>query len=162
MSRNGLSRFCGVPPQSLSDWLSRGQAHPEVEPYGSFSREFLAAERGIEYVATSAIAKHLVWIEQQPPGTLVPTDARWLLDVLDRRYPKDHGTGAHRTPEADITGAEWLQKHPLTVDQLRALVRDPPEPLQLALTAELDSVLQAALERGWRPSIATKAKLNND
>jgi hypothetical protein len=56
MSRRGVAQRAGVPHSSLHDWLERGRAHPDDEMYGTFARDFLLAERGLDQASSTATA----------------------------------------------------------------------------------------------------------
>jgi hypothetical protein len=55
-SRRGAARIAGISQSTLLHWLDRGEAEPHIEPYGSFARDYLRAERGLERGSGSAIA----------------------------------------------------------------------------------------------------------
>lgn len=168
ISRNGAAQRLGVEPNTLCDWLSRGRAQPDREPYGSFATEYLQAERGLEEAGSSAVALrvqailerqrlHLEWHEkggtdqpEQRPAEPTLAEFEWVMRVLTSRYPRDHGIHPHRLPDVFPDGAAWLERHALTQEQLVELFRKPPEPVQEALCAAADDVYALLLASGWK------------
>lgn len=201
MSRKGAAAMLGIDWRRLYDWLERGRAHPDVEPYGSFSVDYLRAERGFEHAVSTASALRAQAIleaekdaaswrdnrtapppkptkppkgapkdEQEeytrdleqwhtemavwatPPTTASTGELEWLHRVMVRRWPDDYGESAHRIPEKEPDGSAYLERTGMTADQLRAMLRDPPEPVLLAMVAEGDAIYQLLLASGWRPN----------
>jgi hypothetical protein len=166
ISRNGAAQRLGIDPDTLCNWLSRGRAQPDFEPYGSFAVEYLQAERGLEETGASAVAlrvqailerqrAHLEWAEkrdteEQPPEPSL-AEFEWVMRVMTARYPRDHGIHPHRLPEAFPDGAAWLERHALTQEQLVELFRRPPEPVQEALVEAADDIYALLLGSGWSP-----------
>jgi hypothetical protein len=154
MSRNGVAELCGVSRSALKEWIARGKAFPDVEPYASFSRDYLRAARCFEAAGTSVLARRLDWLRKQSPDEVDARDVKLVIDALAARYPQDYGASKHREPEADITGDEWLDKHAMTHDQLVALLQDPPAAIGEALLTSGDTVVARLLASGWEPSEA--------
>src|SRR5688572_21840289 len=131
LSRRGVAAIAGVPKATLETWLSRGRAEPNNEPYGSFASQYLRAERALEAAAAGTVAHVVNELYRRAKAGLLTSDddpqLKELLRVLQARYPEDWGTHAHRKPEAELTGAEWLEQHPLTHAQIVEMLLDPPE-----------------------------------
>lgn len=213
MSRRGVASAGHAP--ALIEWLSRGRAEPHIEPWGSFARDYLAAERGLELAASGTEAvrvqvmaeqmqAYMRWLDRGPapvkpmaPATKKPgkkasaeekasyaaeqavyraahaswqvaqlawetppphpqvADFEWLGRLKERRYPEDHGASKHRKPEPELTGAEWLEQHPLEHAQLVELMLEPPEVVRGAQLETLGSVLRRELAEGWVPDAET-------
>ena len=167
MSRNGAAQRLGIEPGTLCDWLARGRAEPDIEPWGSFAEEYLQAERGLEEAGTSAVALRVQAIlERQrlnlewkanpdnpddgPPAEPTLQEFEWLLRVVASRYPREHGIHPHRLPEVFPDGAAWLERHKLTQEQLVEMFRKPPEPVQQALVMAADDVYALLCASGWK------------
>lgn len=158
ISRRGAAATLGISHTVLYGWLERGRAHPDIEPYGSFAGDYLQAERGLECAAAGtiamvvaqlyAMAKEQRWAELFEAGPQL----KELLHVLAARFPEDWGHTAHRKPEQEPDGAAYLERTGMTADQLRAMLRDPPEPVLLAMVAEGDAIYQLLLASGWQPN----------
>lgn len=165
MSRRGVAARMGVSSGTLLNWLERGRAEPDKEPYGSFSVQYLAAERGLEDAASSAVAMRVQTIVErmrevlsfkghpedrpQPPS---PADFDWLLRVQQSRWPDDHGTSATlRQPEVEPSGEAWLERTGMNRSQLIHMLRKPPEPIAEALIECADDVYALLLASGWQP-----------
>jgi hypothetical protein len=215
VSRRGAAAQVGVSHARLIEWISRGRAYDRVEPYGSFAREYLAAERMIESIASKVeamqvqvlarqMAEYIRWRDHRGPAPVKPAappkpgkkatpdekaeyasaralydrelerwqmamdawekppehpsvaDLEWLGRLKERRFPADHGASKHRSPEPEISGAEWMEQHPLTDAQLDQLLTEPPEEIEGALQrcapALVERLLPELLTKGWRPS----------
>ncbi len=160
-SKRGVAAVAGVPIASLLEWISRGLAFPDVEPWGSFARDYRQAERGIELAASGTkaaivarlyrLVKEERWEEIRASFGDLPNAMRMLTHEIASRFPADHGTSAHRVPEAELTGDEWIDRHGLTQAQLGAMMVDPPEPLREALVSNADTVYALLLASGWSP-----------
>ena len=162
MSRRGVAEAMGKDESTLRTWLSRGRAEPNVEPYGSFSRDYTQAERGLEAAASGTIAAWVVMlykVAQENPLAVNTKHIETLLSVLRSRFPEEHGVSKHRKPEAAVTGAEWLEQHPLEHAQLVELMLEPPEVVRGALVETLGAVLRRELAEGWRPDAETAEAL---
>jgi hypothetical protein len=149
-----------VEEHTLLEWLARGRAHPDVEPWGSFATEYRRAERGLEEAAATSIGlwvAHIAARVNADPDFLHPdkpvgrADIELLNKILERRHPADHGTSPHRLVEADPDGSAWLERHQLTQEQLTEMFRKPPEPVQEALVAAADEVYALLCASGWSP-----------
>ncbi len=172
MSRKGVAAQLGKSLASLEDWLDRGDANPQREPFGSFARDYLRAERGIEAAIAHTEARRVLSIQHAqsaheewmlayltggelktplPPAAPSVSDFHWLLRLKESRFPNDYGNSTHRIPERTIDGAVWNEKRGLTIDQLRALVRDPPDEIRAAMIAEADAVFEVLRSEGWAP-----------
>lgn len=201
MSRKGAAAMMGVGWRTLYEWLERGKAHPEVEPYGSFAVDYLRAERGFEHAVSTASAlraqsileaekRAAIWAADRPPPPPKPNkppksaptedqeeyvkdlgqwkadmemwstppdtasvqELEWLHRVMVRRWPDDHGESAHRVPEPEPDGSAYLERTGMQHDQLQAMLKDPPEPVLLAMVAVADDIYQLLLANGWRPN----------
>lgn len=173
MTRQGVAAMIGKPWRTLYDWLARGQAEPKIEPWGSFSVDYLRAERGLQGAAQSAIARkvrgihdrqeahdewllrrgpepesgsseHYRWATQPPEPTIA--EYEWLMRLLIARHPEEYGTHALRQVEKEPDGAAWLERRGLTHDQLRALVSNPPEEVRAAMLAEAKRIIEMLTE----------------
>ncbi len=83
MSRRGVAQRCGISHGLLHDWLERGRAHPDEEPYASFAVDYLRAERGLDQAASTAIALRIQalleaqrafveWVDDRTPPPEMP------------------------------------------------------------------------------------------
>jgi hypothetical protein len=140
-SRTGVAQRHGMRKQQLSDWLARGLAQADVEPYGSFAKAYLAAERLLEPGLTQGLAMQVAHVLRIDPAKRTPAEVRFLREELAARYPVEHGNAASGTGQLRVVDGEpdpeaWWQRQGLQLDQLRALVRDPPELVAEALRLE--------------------------
>lgn len=163
LSRRGIANMLGESSGCLYDWLARGKAQPDVEPYGSWCREFLAAERAAELLCTELQSQTVAVIARKPPHMRTMAEIAWVDRLLATRYPREHGnasagTGQARVVDPEPDGEAWWQQHGLQGDQLRALLKDPPEAVREAMVAEGDAVYAALLAGGWKPPRLTKGK----
>jgi hypothetical protein len=129
ISRNGAAQRLGVEPDTLGEWLSRGKALPDVEPWGSFAQDYLQAERGLEEAATSAVAlrvqavlerqrMHLEWAEKRGPEPERPAKpARGASEEEHDDYAeaREEWEAAHRRwdtppPEPSLADFEWVMR----------------------------------------------------
>lgn len=155
-SRQGVAAQNGMRKQQLTEWLAKGQAQPDLEPWGSFSRAYLAAERLLEPGITQGLAMQVAHVLRKAPDMRTMAEVQFLRQELALRFPVEHGsagagTGQMRQVDAEPDPEAWWQKHGLEGDQLRALLRDPPESVAAALVAEADAVYARLLESGWKP-----------
>ena len=168
MSRRGVAARAGYAHQNLHDWLERGRANPEEEPWGSFARDYLMAERGIEEAGSSAEAKRLVQLHQaivaggwsytcsecghSDKSGVDVKELEWVGRLKERRFPTDYGTGAHhRQPETDPSGEAWHERNGLNHAQLVHMLSSPPEPVAKALVEAADQVFALLISSGWTP-----------
>lgn len=157
LSRRGVAHLLGMDSTGcLYDWLARGKAQPDVEPYGSWAADYLAAERAAELIGTTIQSAQLAHIARKSPQTRTPAELAFVDRLLATRYPRDHGNASAGTGNARVEAPEpdaeaWWQKHGLVGDQLRALMRDPPESVAAAQIAEMDAIYARALGAGWKP-----------
>jgi hypothetical protein len=154
ISRRGAALRLGIALATLAEYLERGRAMPDEEPWGSFAAEYLAAERGLEEAANTTIGlwvQHLRALAETKPEKIRTYDIETLLKVMASRFPVDHGVSPHRSAEPDPSGEQWLERNALTQDQLQEMLRRPPEPIREAMTAAADDVYQLLLESGWKP-----------
>lgn len=163
MSRRGIANMLGESSGRLYDWLARGAAQPDVEPYGSWQREFCAAERAAELICTTVEGAQLAHIARKSPQTRTMAEVQWVSAKLAARFPREHGnasagTGQMRVIDPEPDGEAWWQQHGLQSDQLRALLKDPPEAVREAMVAEGDAVYAALIAGGWKPPRLTKGK----
>lgn len=161
VSRKGVAQSMGIRTQQLNDWLARGIAQPEIEPYASFAVDYLQAERVQEACIAEGISQTVAHILRTVPDKRTPWQVDFLRRELATRFPVEHGSASSGTGQLRVVDAEpdaeaWWQKHGLVGDQLRALIRDPPESVAAALVAEADSVYARLLASGWRPPALTK------
>jgi hypothetical protein len=174
MSRRGVCRRAQCSPSTLIDYLERGEAYPDEEPYGSFAREYQDAERVIEHMGCDVETMRIQWMHEQqrramewrpvvdpdtgveypdqsapePPGA---RDFEWLLRLKQQRYPLDHGSHALRAPEADPNGDSWLERTGATHAQLVHAFREPPEEIRLALVEAAPEVYALLVAAGFTP-----------
>jgi len=156
MSRNGIAAQIGLSKgATIGEWLARGLAKPDDEPYGEFALKFRQAERLHESMCVDIQSAHLRQIQRKPAYQRTQAEIEWVSRHLARRYPKEHGSGEglapmrELTPEVDLD-AWWLSQG-LDREQMQALVREPPESLAEALVAEGDAVFALLCARGWAP-----------
>lgn len=168
MSRRGVAAACGVDPKTIREWIGRGKAYPDQEPWGSFAVDYERAERGLEGAAVgtiSLVVQHLFKLAQRAAeGDIMAAKAlskhgnlKELLNVLQARWPKDWGAGKHREPEADFSGTEFLDAHAMDREQLGAVFADPPELIRLAMQDQAHAVYRVLLEAGFDPNAPRKA-----
>lgn len=160
-SRRGVASCAGMRTAQLTDWLARGIAQPSIEPYASFAVDYLAAERAQEACIAEGISQSVALILRTAPEKRTPWQVDFLRRELATRFPVEHGNAASGTGQLRIVDGEpdpeaWWQKHGLVGDQLRALLRDPPESVAAALVAEGDAVYARLLAGGWKPPALTK------
>lgn len=156
LSRRGIANALGESSGRLYDWLAKGAAQPDVEPYGSWQREFCAAERAAEVIGTELQSQTLAHIARKTPAQRTLAEIAWVDRLLATRFPRDHGnasagTGNARVEAPEPDGEAWWAKHGLQSEQLRALLRDPPESVAAALVAEGDAIYARLLASGWKP-----------
>jgi len=157
ISRRGAAMRLGILPGTLCDYLARGKAQPDVEPWGSFATEYLEAERGLEEAASTTIGlwvAHKRAVAEVTPELVERRDILTLERILEKRFPQDRGTSAHRLPESDPDGVAWLERHQLTLEQLVELFRKPPEPVLEALVAAADDIFGLLLASGWKAPVS--------
>jgi hypothetical protein len=163
MSRRGVAAMVGKPESTIRSWVERGEAHPTVEPWGSFARDYRMAERGLEAAAAGAISlvtqQLYLLAEKAQEGDVDAMAAlcknpqmRELLNVLAARFPEDWGTSKHRRPDVEYDGAAWLESTGLQREQLGALFDDPPEPIRQALVDKAPQIYQILVQGGFDPT----------
>lgn len=164
MSRRGVAAACGVDPKTIREWIGKGKAFPDQEPWGSFAVDYERAERGLEGAAVGTISLTVQRLFRLAQAAEKGDEAaalalaengpqlKELLNVVASRWPKDWGTGKHREPEADFSGDEYLDAHAMTREQLGAVFADPPEQIKLALQDQAPAVYRILLEAGFDPS----------
>lgn len=164
MSRRGVAAAVGVDPGTIRNWIGRGKAYPNEQPWGSFAVDYERAERGLEGAAVGAIsltvqrlyklamradqgdeAAELALAEQGP-------QLKELLNVLAARFPKDWGTSKHREPEHDFSASEYLDATAMDRAQLAALFSDPPDEMRGALQDVAHKVFAILVEGGFDPA----------
>lgn len=155
VSRRGIAQTIGVSTDALRGWLARGRAQPEVEPWGSWSVDFTAAERVVELTGAEVQTQNLLRIARKPVEERTQAEIVWVGTLLATRFPAEHGnasagTGNARVLELEPDAEAWWQKHGLVGDQLRALLRDPPEELARALL--LEGYVRKELDPAPKPS----------
>jgi hypothetical protein len=164
-SRRTVAALVGKPEATLRTWINRGEAFPNDEPYGSFSRDYQRAERGVAgAVAGLTALKIRALIEQaqaaaewrgdplnSPPMPSV-LELEWAQRAVERRHPEDYGTTKHRTADAPFSGDEYLDAHAMTREQLGAVFADPPEKIRQALQDQAPAVYRVLLEAGFNPA----------
>lgn len=158
LSRRGIANSLGESSSTLYEWLAKGAANPDHEPFGSWQREFCAAERAAEVLGTELQGQTLGMISRKSPQTRTLAEIAWVDRLLATRFPRDHGnasagTGNARVEAPEPDGEAWWRQHGLQGEQLRALLRDPPESVAAALVAEADAIYARLLESGWRPKV---------
>ncbi len=155
MSTKGIALSARIAPQSLYDWLARGAAEPDKEPYGSFVRAYQAATRVWEGIGASATGLELKRIHAKAKNCeeLTPQERIWLSTTLAQKYPETWGIGAAsgRVVEQLPDGAAWLQKRGLQAHQLDDMFTKPPEAIADALKRNASAVVQMLVDSGWRP-----------
>ena len=129
-SRKAIARRIGINPSRLREWIAKGDAQPDIEPWASFSREFLDAERMLESTITGGQAQQVRFILSKPPKERSPWELDFLGRILAARFPAEHGSAAAgngqlRVIEQDIDPEAWWAQQGLVGDQLRTMLRDP-------------------------------------
>jgi hypothetical protein len=139
-SRLGSAESCGISYNALRTWLARGQSAPDVEPYGSFARDYMEAARQIEGRCLSVLAQRLTYLEQAPSEEVSSDDIRVVAQMLAARHPKEHGTGALREPEPEIDTDAYHREQGASQAALQAAIRQAARgespALEQALIAE--------------------------
>ncbi len=64
-SRRTVAATVGTAETNLRRWINRGAAYPDVEPYGSFSRDYQQAERGLAMSAAGTVAMKAQLLNEQ-------------------------------------------------------------------------------------------------
>jgi hypothetical protein len=157
----------GKPEGTIRGWVERGMAYPDIEPWGSFSRQYRQAERGLAMAVakTSALRVQLMleqmqafmrWQAQgargEAPALPTTADMLWLDRLREGRHPSDYGATKHRAPEPEHKGENYLDMHVMEREQLGALFADPPEPIRLALVDSAAQVYAVLLAGGFDPA----------
>lgn len=172
ISRRHVAELCGVPKSTLCGWVERGMAHPEVEPWGSFSEDYRRAEAGIAGSIGRTTAMRMVVLEEQMvvyakwqrtrqgdmPYCPSIAEMEWLARMREQRWPDEYGASKHRKPEPEMSADRWLEQNALTHEQLMAMWRDPPEVIKKSLQAEAPSVYRILVEGGFDPFATVERK----
>jgi len=174
MSRRGVAAAVGVDPKTIREWIGRGKAYPDQEPWGSFAVDYERAERGLEGAVVGTISltvQRLFKLAQRASegdeaAALALAEngpqLKELLNVVAARWPKDWGLSKHREPEADFSGDEWLDANAMTREQLGAVFADPPEQIKRALQDQAPAVYRILLEAGFDPSAPQRKATDDD
>lgn len=126
----------GVSPTMIQQWVERGMANPETEPYASFSVDYRRAERGIEVAISETEAyrvqqlreqqrSYMLWLDRgpappeprEPPG--LGEDAtdydreEWQAQrvVYERKFDRwqaDMLAWSTPPPCPDVRDMEWM------------------------------------------------------
>lgn len=156
LSRRGIARITGISRSTIKEWLDRGEAHPKVEPYGSFAIVFLASERGLEDDGASIIHQEMRRLRevQEGGGQITACDREWVPKILAMKYPKEYGVtqNSGRELDSEPDGNAYMQATGLEQHELDDLMKNPPEAIELALTNAADEVVAMLVDSGWRPS----------
>lgn len=150
-SRRRTAAVLGVGSSHLCDWLAKGRAQPELEPWGPFATEYLAAEQMMGTAGDMIESQRMAHLARLPASVLTAADMRWIAEYQERRYPEQRGQSNLRVVEPEPDAEAWWAKQGLVGEQLRALFRDPPESVEQALLAEFDAIHARMLALGWRP-----------
>lgn len=157
MSRRGTAASAGLSVTTLKNWLARGRAHPDIEPYGSFAVEYLRAERILEGVCASAMTREAQRIQAKAAAgfELRDSERTWLNSTQAQRYPKEWGISANsgRVVDDEPDADGYLQETQLTDHQLDTMLQEPPEEIINALHRNAESIVRQLVERGWRPPV---------
>jgi hypothetical protein len=161
VSRKHVAHAVGLRKQHLEDWLARGKAQPGIEPWASFADAYAEAEALHAAIINGALSVQVAYVVAKKPEARTPFEIQFLRTELATRYPVEHGNAASGTGQLRVVDGEpdpeaWWQKHGLIGDQLRALLRDPPESVAAALVAEGDAVYARLIAGGWKPPALTK------
>lgn len=174
MSRRGVAAAVGVDAGTIRNWIGKGKAYPDEEPWGSFAVDYERAERGLEGAAVGTISltvQRLFSLAQratngdEEAGLILASHGpqmKELLNVLSARFPKDWGTSKHRESEADFSADEYLDAHAMTREQLGAVFADPPEKIRQALADQAPAVYRILVEAGFDPSAPVQRKATDD
>lgn len=100
MSRRGIARSIGVAEATFREWLDRGEAEPDREPYGPFARAYGIASRRLERGISSVEALRVQQLAEQmqachdwdklkvKPVDEVVDPATGEVRLVERRAPK--------------------------------------------------------------------------
>src|SRR5262245_52282454 len=92
-SRQAVAARLGFTVPYLRTWIDKGQANPDSEPEGSFSRAYLEAERALEITGLAAAAEQLVYIAKKKPEQRTLAEIEAVIKWVARLYPREHGAG---------------------------------------------------------------------
>jgi hypothetical protein len=137
-SRRTVAATVGTPEATLRRWINRGEAYPDHEPYGSFSRDYKAAERGLaaSVAGTAAMraqllneqmVRRLEWEKRDPLGPkpakpVKPGKGASLQERIDhaeavKAYPERLADWEERKerhgqppPTPDVADMLWLER----------------------------------------------------
>lgn len=158
-SRRRVAASLGIGAGRLCEWLARGRANPDLEPWGSFADEYLAAEQMMGALGDQCEASRMAHLARLPASVLTTADMRWIAEYQERRYPEQRGQSNLRVVETEPDAEAWWAKQGLVGEQLRALLRDPPESLDQAMLAEGDAMVLRMLRNGWSPGAEVRAAI---
>lgn len=174
-SRRTVAALVGKPEATLRTWINRGEAYPDEEPYGSFSRDYQRAERGVAGAVAGLTALKIRSLIEQAQAAVEwrgdPLDAppmpnvielEWAQRAVERRHPEDYGTTKHRAADVPYNADEYLDSNAMTREQLGAVFSDPPEKIRQALVDQAPAVYRILLEAGFDPSAPAKRKATDD
>jgi hypothetical protein len=116
----------GFPSSLLSEWINRGMAQPEIEPWGPFAIAYKRAERGLTRATALGAALRVQVIVEQLEAYLEWKNARGPAPRRPARpeKPRNPSPEEHDAYESDY--ASWELREELWREQLTAW-QTPPE-----------------------------------
>lgn len=131
-SRRTVASQVGKPESTIRGWIERGLAYPDVEPYGSFARDYELAERGLDASAARSVAMRVQLLEEM---------LRKRLDWDNRGPPPPKPTKPKPPKKLDDEAAQlaadvlfelelkaWEERHTEWGEAMKAWHTPPPEP----------------------------------
>lgn len=137
-SRRTVAALVGKPEGTVRGWVNRGLAFPDVEPYGSFAKDYVRAERGIHgaiagtaakrvQVLSEMMDKRLAWEGREPlrpkpeaprkPPKDCTQEERDLYDLESELHRKalnawavDYKAWTTPPPMPDVADMMWLER----------------------------------------------------
>lgn len=164
MSERGVAMAAGLSWNLLRQWISMGKAEPDIEPHGTFARQWDQAIRAKEVLSTHVLHKYqkkVAELAERPDveaEDLLP-HINNMVNIMRVTLPQDWGDSKLREVQPEITGDEFFQGKALMVGQIRGALRNPERALKEAILAEGDTVLQCLLDGEWKPSKKMAEKL---
>jgi hypothetical protein len=145
-----VAAHAGIPKSTLYDWLERGRAEPDVEPWGTFTVQYLRAEKGVALAGPECISRwvaEMLRLCRESPLLVSRDSILTIVKILESSDPEHWGASKHRKLQPEPDGAAYLERKGLTTEQLRALLRDPPEEIANAIVAESKAILELISRR---------------
>lgn len=155
VSRRGVARIEGLSRSTLKEWLDRGEAKPEIEPWGSFAKHYLASERSIEESGSVIISTEMRRLQALVENLkdISDQDRAWVSKTLAQKFPAEWGTTQNSGRELDEEpdGDGYMQSTGLAHHELADMFKFPAEELQEAMLTSANSIVEFLVDNGWRP-----------